>query len=233
MPWIRNGAPTMVPIVCRGLSAEYGSWKTIAMSRRSGRSVAGGAVGDVLALELHPAAGRLEQPCDQPAGGGLAAPRLADQRQRLPAQHLEVQPVHGAHRADLALQQPPADREVLLQLRHAQQGPRLVGSARRCLAGRSSPSPGRHSHVGTSSLDDPPPLVVVEVARDAVPRPDGVQLGALGLGPPAGQLAVAAPRVERAPRRRVEQARRVAGDRHEPAVAARSKRGTEPSRPQV
>src|SRR4029078_13481171 len=68
----------------------------------------------------------------------------------------------------------------------------------------SSPTSQPRPHL---LLDDPRPLGVVEGARDARPRPDGVQLRALGLGPSAGQLAVAAPRVERAPRRRVEQAR--------------------------
>ena len=29
MPWSRNGAPTIVPTVCRGFSDEYGSWKII------------------------------------------------------------------------------------------------------------------------------------------------------------------------------------------------------------
>ncbi len=33
----RSGAPTIEPTVCRGLSDEYGSWKIIPMSRRSGR----------------------------------------------------------------------------------------------------------------------------------------------------------------------------------------------------
>ena len=33
----RNGAPTIAPTVCRGLSEEYGSWKIIWISRRSGR----------------------------------------------------------------------------------------------------------------------------------------------------------------------------------------------------
>ena len=36
-----NGAPTIVPTVCRGFSEEYGSWKIIWMSRRSGRICAG------------------------------------------------------------------------------------------------------------------------------------------------------------------------------------------------
>src|ERR1700712_4735860 len=36
-PWMRNGEPTIVPIVCRGFSEEYGSWKIICISRRIGR----------------------------------------------------------------------------------------------------------------------------------------------------------------------------------------------------
>src|SRR5580765_6245275 len=35
---MRNGSPTMSPHVIRGLSDEYGSWKTMCISRRSGRS---------------------------------------------------------------------------------------------------------------------------------------------------------------------------------------------------
>ena len=35
--WMRNGAPTIVPTVCRGFSDEYGSWKIIWISLRSGR----------------------------------------------------------------------------------------------------------------------------------------------------------------------------------------------------
>ncbi len=38
MPWIWNGAATIAPIGCRGLSEPYGSWKTICTSRRSRRS---------------------------------------------------------------------------------------------------------------------------------------------------------------------------------------------------
>ncbi len=35
--WIAYGAPMICPTVCRGFSDEYGSWKTICISRRSGR----------------------------------------------------------------------------------------------------------------------------------------------------------------------------------------------------
>src|SRR5438270_840453 len=37
-PWTSMGSPTMSPTVCRGSSDAYGSWKIIAMSRRSTRS---------------------------------------------------------------------------------------------------------------------------------------------------------------------------------------------------
>ena len=36
--WMRSGSPTISPQVMRGLSDEYGSWKTMCISRRSGRS---------------------------------------------------------------------------------------------------------------------------------------------------------------------------------------------------
>ena len=51
----------IVPTVCRGFSDEYGSWKIIWMSRRSGRSALRSSVRDVLALEDDRAAGRLER----------------------------------------------------------------------------------------------------------------------------------------------------------------------------
>ena len=35
--WIENGWPMIWPTVWRGLSDEYGSWKTICISRRTGR----------------------------------------------------------------------------------------------------------------------------------------------------------------------------------------------------
>ena len=37
-PVQRSGSPTISPHVMRGLSDEYGSWKTMCISRRSGRS---------------------------------------------------------------------------------------------------------------------------------------------------------------------------------------------------
>jgi hypothetical protein len=72
-------------------------------------------VRDVAPVEGDRSGGGLEQPGEQPPGGRLAAARLAHQRQRLAAQHLEVQPIDGLHGPGLALQQASPDREVLSQ----------------------------------------------------------------------------------------------------------------------
>ena len=53
-------------------------------------------------------AGRLQQPGEQPAGGGLAAAGLADQAERLAPLDVEVEAVDGLHRADLAAEEQPA-----------------------------------------------------------------------------------------------------------------------------
>ena len=51
MLWIRSGAPTIEPTVCRGFSEVYGSWKIIWMSRRSGFSCRGDSCAMSRALE--------------------------------------------------------------------------------------------------------------------------------------------------------------------------------------
>ena len=118
---MRNGAPTIVPMVCRGFSDEYGSWKMIWMSRRSGRIAPREKSVIVAAVEDDLAGRRLEQLGDHPPGRGLAAAGLADQAQRLAGLDVEVHAVDGLDRADLALQHALADREVLLQPAHRQQ----------------------------------------------------------------------------------------------------------------
>jgi hypothetical protein len=52
----------------------------------------------VLAIEGHAAGVRLDQPEDSAAHGGLAAPRLAHEPERLPRGYCERYAVHGAHR---------------------------------------------------------------------------------------------------------------------------------------
>ena len=49
--WIANGSPTIWPTLLRGFSDEYGSWKMICISRRSGRSARWREARDVLAVE--------------------------------------------------------------------------------------------------------------------------------------------------------------------------------------
>ena len=62
----RSGSPTMRPTLCRGLSDANGSWKTICIRRRSGRSSASSSVRDVLAVEHDPPGGRLVEAEDRP-----------------------------------------------------------------------------------------------------------------------------------------------------------------------
>src|SRR5262249_20439994 len=77
---------------------------------------AGGQVRDVAAIEDDLPAGRFEQPGRQPAGTGLATGGLADEAERLPGTHGEVDAVDRAYGADPASQDDAArDRKVLLQ----------------------------------------------------------------------------------------------------------------------
>ena len=78
-----SGSSTIVNARMRGLSDEYGSWKTICMSRRAAR---------IRALEnastfsprnsTSPEVGSTSRSMQRP-GRALAAARLADQRERL------------------------------------------------------------------------------------------------------------------------------------------------------
>ena len=119
-----------------------------------------------------------------------------------PAQHLEVEPVDRLHRPDLALQQPPGDREVLLQAASRRAG-RSRGSWAGSLQLRARSQPCRHLLV-----QDPAPLGVVEVAGAPGGPARLAQLRTLGLGQPAGAAPGAAARVERAARGRVSRRRR-------------------------
>jgi hypothetical protein len=84
--------------------------------------LAGRQVADVPAVEHDLPTGRLEQPGQQPPGGGLAAAGLADHAERLPGGHREADVVHGLHRADLLPDDDaPGHREVLGQPGHLEQ----------------------------------------------------------------------------------------------------------------
>ena len=185
IPWIANGSPMIEPTVLRGFSDEYGSWKIICISRRSSISCLALDVGDLLALELDRAAGRVEQPQQQAAGGRLAAAGLADEAERLAALDVERDAVDGVHGADLlAEDHPGGEREVLLEIADLVQ--RLAAAARAAHVTRRSP-PRRSAdrscralsghHVGARLLGplalaqvvpDPPAHAGVEQAGDAV-----------------------------------------------------------------
>src|SRR5450755_608907 len=77
---------------------------------------------DVAAFEHDAAARRFDQPGEQSTGGGLAAPRLADDRHRLALGDGERQTVDRLHGAYLALQHATTYREVLLQPLNDEQG---------------------------------------------------------------------------------------------------------------
>ena len=79
----RIGSATMFPTVMRGLSDEYGSWKTICISRRISRRSLAAERRQLLAHEAHRAARRLQQLEDAVAGRRLARAGLADEAERL------------------------------------------------------------------------------------------------------------------------------------------------------
>ena len=92
---------------------------------------------DIRPIELDPARRRVEEAQDHPADRRLAAARLADEPERLAAPDVERDAVDRLDRADLALEDTAADREVLDEVRDADQRP-VGGVLRR---GRSSGEP--------------------------------------------------------------------------------------------
>ena len=84
-PWTRSGSPTIRPIECRGLSEAYGSWKTICIRCAADAARASPRCVMSWPSKTDRAAGRLVQPQDRAAEGGLAAAGLADQAERLAA----------------------------------------------------------------------------------------------------------------------------------------------------
>ncbi len=95
----------------------------ICMLAAHGPQVARVERGHVGAVVDHAAAGRLDQPQDRPAGGGLAAAALADQAERLPAVDVEADAVDGSDMIDHAREDASADGKVDLQVLDFQQRP--------------------------------------------------------------------------------------------------------------
>ncbi len=82
-------------------------------------------LGELSALEHHRAAGRPRQLHDRPAGGALAAARLADDAQRLAAQHVEADAADGVD-----LQPGATDGELDDEILDPQQHIALVAQVR-------------------------------------------------------------------------------------------------------
>ena len=78
-----SGSSTIAPTRMRGLSDEYGSWKTICMSRRAWRIRARENASTSSPVEPDLAGRRLDQPQDAAAGRRLAAAGFADEAERL------------------------------------------------------------------------------------------------------------------------------------------------------
>ena len=98
----------MVPTVCRGFSEEYGSWKIIWMSRRSGRiRLADRWVMSRPSKTIRPPVGSSSRVSSRPVVV-LPQPDSPTSAECLAAPDGEGQPVDRLHRADLALQQTPA-----------------------------------------------------------------------------------------------------------------------------
>ena len=88
----------MAPTLWRGLSEPNGSWKTICRSRRRRFRGAAAEAEQVLALEQHLAAARLDQPQDGAAEGRFSAPGFADDAEHLAPRERQAHAVERPHR---------------------------------------------------------------------------------------------------------------------------------------
>ena len=229
MPWIRSGSATISLTVMRGFSDAYGSWKTIWISRRTGRIGAAVERGDVAAVEDDRARGRLDQPDDRPAERRLAAARLADDAEGLALRDGQIDAVDGAHRPDRVLEDAGLDREVLDQALDAEQGVvvahRVWRGALEPLAGPSVIDP---SVIAASSRAAAPATTCASASSSAkwqrvswtAPSPIWRRAG-MSVRQTQPALRERAARVERTAGRRRDQARRLARDRLEPLLFAR------------
>ena len=105
MPCSFIGAPTMVPMLCRGFSDEYGSWKIIWMSRRSGRSRrVGRCVMSSPSKRTVPPVGSSRRVSSRPVVD-LPQPDSPTTPSVSPRWTREARAVDGLHRTDLVLEQ--------------------------------------------------------------------------------------------------------------------------------
>ena len=80
----------------------------------------------VRAVERDLAGRRLDETKNGPAGGRLAAARLADEAERLAALHVEGDAIDGANEPDGATEDAAGDREVLDEVANREQGRRSL-----------------------------------------------------------------------------------------------------------
>ena len=124
------------PTFMRGLRLANGSWKIICMRLRCSRRARLAELEDILAVEQHRAAQRLDQPHHRAAGRRLAAAGFADQRQRLAGLQAEGDVLDRVHPARDPAEQAGADIEARRQVGDLEHRP--LGGARPCRASRSA-----------------------------------------------------------------------------------------------
>jgi hypothetical protein len=95
----------------------------------------------------------LDQPQDEPAGGGLAAARLAHEAQRLARLEVEAYPIHRANHAPAAGEPRTAHVELLDEALHLEQRARrhvTTGQATKCPGSRSSSAGSSRRQLATA-----------------------------------------------------------------------------------
>ena len=122
-----SGSSTICRARIRGLSDEYGSWKTICIWRLASRSRRRENAEHVLAAKPHAARRRLDQPQHAAAGGRLSAARFADQPEGFARFDREAHVVHGLDERALAKDARVAD-EMLDEMRHLNEGHWMLGT---------------------------------------------------------------------------------------------------------
>ena len=124
-----SGSSTIAPTRMRGLSDEYGSWKTICMSRRASRSSSRDNARTSRPSNTISPDGRLNQPQDAPAGRRLPASGFADETERLAAIDREADVLDRGDRGRPS-KEAAAAGEVLREVPHVEQRHQELSSSR-------------------------------------------------------------------------------------------------------
>ncbi len=172
--------------------------------------------GDVAPVEEDLAGRGLRQLHDRPPERCLAAAGLADDAERLAGAHAEVDAVDRMDLADLALQEAAADREVLDEALDAEDLVTLRAALVDLLddLAHAIPSPTPAAVVAAPCpCSSSAKWQRVRCSRSSMRRRSGTSVRQSAR--PCDEEAA---RMERAPGRHVEHARRLAGDRAEPVV---------------